>query len=160
MTSHRKSSSKHFWDLLGKLNPKKEQNSGHISSETFVGHFKNILTSKREVYIPNDSPEKGELDLHFSVDELYKACSILKPGKATGIDNVSNEMITLFVKNYPFLVLKLFNAILDNNKYIPDWTIGMITPIFKKGSKSDPMNYRGITLLSCFGETIHVYAKQ
>ena len=34
-----------------------------------------------------------------------------------------------------------------------DWCIGLIVPIFKKkGSPSDPNNYRGITLLSCLGK--------
>ena len=34
-----------------------------------------------------------------------------------------------------------------------DWAIGLIVPIFKKkGSRFDPNNYRGITLLSCLGK--------
>ena len=61
-------------------------------------------------------------------------------------------MLACFVENYPFLVIKLFNTILDSNKAIPDWSTGMITPVFKRGSTSDPANYRGISLLSCFGK--------
>ena len=30
--------------------------------------------------------------------------------------------------------------------------LGAIVPIHKKGSKSDPSNYRGITLISCLGK--------
>ena len=30
--------------------------------------------------------------------------------------------------------------------------VGMITPIHKNGSNGDPSNYRGISLLSCFGK--------
>ena len=33
------------------------------------------------------------------------------------------------------------------------WSVGCITPIYKgKGNKKDPDNYRGITVLSCFGK--------
>ncbi len=48
---------------------------------------------------------------------------------------------------------KLFNLILDNS-CIPDvWCKGVIFPIYKqKGDINDPDNYRGITILSCFGK--------
>ena len=35
---------------------------------------------------------------------------------------------------------------------IPEWVVGLIVPIHKSGSKADPSNYRGISLLSCFGK--------
>ena len=35
---------------------------------------------------------------------------------------------------------------------VPEWTIGAIVPIYKKGPKSEPTNYRGITLMSCLGK--------
>ena len=48
---------------------------------------------------------------------------------------------------------KLF-IILFTSGFIPDsWSQGIISPIYKnKGDKSSPDNYRGITLLSCFGK--------
>ena len=48
---------------------------------------------------------------------------------------------------------KLFNLILFSGKTPNEWSIGMIKPIYKqKGSCDDPNNYRGITILSCFGK--------
>ena len=48
---------------------------------------------------------------------------------------------------------KLFNLILCSGKTPDEWSIGMIKPIFKqKGSSDDPDNYRGITILNCFGK--------
>ena len=73
-------------------------------------------------------------------------------GKASGIDTISNEMISCFLELYPHIILTLFNTILDKNVTIDEWTVGIITAIHKKGSKSDPENYRGISLLSCIGK--------
>ena len=46
-----------------------------------------------------------------------------------------------------------FNTIL-NSGYVPEiWSLGLIVPMYKnKGDRSDPNNYRGITLLSCLGK--------
>ena len=48
---------------------------------------------------------------------------------------------------------KLFYLILVSGKTPNEWSIGMIKPIYKqKGSCYDLNNYRGITILSCFGK--------
>jgi hypothetical protein len=47
----------------------------------------------------------------------------------------------------------LFNMVLHTGKIPQAWSIGYISPIYKgKGSLNDPDNYRGITVLSCFGK--------
>ena len=89
----------------------------------------------------------------FTYDEVCKQISKLNNNKAAGNDDILNE----FLKNCPEkmikLITKLFNIVLDSG-YIPtEWTIGILVPLYKnKGSTSDPDNYRGITLLSCFGK--------
>ena len=48
---------------------------------------------------------------------------------------------------------KLFNIILETGHIPSEWCVGIIQPLFKnKGSPRDPNNYRGITILSCFGK--------
>ena len=88
----------------------------------------------------------------IGIDELKSAKGILKPQKAVGIDNIGNAMILCVLDNYPEILLKLFNTILTSSSIIPEWLIGMIVPIHKKGSTSDPENYRGITVMSCLGK--------
>ena len=51
------------------------------------------------------------------------------------------------------LIVSVFNLILKTGHVPYDWSIGLIVPIYKKkGSRLDPNNYRGITLLSCLGK--------
>lgn len=143
---------KRYWKLVRQLNQNEIKTSQYVSPKNLSLHFKSILNSKRTLKIPQDSTKIGKLDYLFTSEELEKAAKSLKPGKASGIDNLSNEMIAAFFEIYPHIILTLFNNILDSNTTIHDWTKGIITAIHKKGSKSDPENYRGISLLSCLGK--------
>ena len=69
-----------------------------------------------------------------------------------GFDNAHNKMIASLIDSHPEVILKLFNSILNSCEIIPDWVIGFIVPIYQKVAKSDPYNYRGITLMSCFAK--------
>ena len=152
MTNTENKNQKFFWKVLKKISPSKTFTTGGINPGDFVDYFKELLTSKHPIDIPEDSTEKGPLDYKISLEELKKASPILKPGKSLGIDNISNEMIQVLLNNYPEIILLFFNSILESNEISPDWVIGLIVPIHKKGTKTDPNNYRGITLMSCFGK--------
>ena len=143
---------KSFWKTFKKLGNSKNCEEKYVSPEKFYNYFRSTFNSKRQLNMPANNHQIGKLDYEFTEEELIKGTKTLKNGKATGMDNLSNEMIKGFVDIYPQLVTKLFNGILKTSEIIPEWTVGMITPIFKKGSKSDPNNYRGISLLSCFGK--------
>ena len=49
-------------------------------------------------------------------------------------------------------ITKLFNLILDSVYYPETWNHGLIHSKHKNGSDKDPLNYRGITLLSSLGK--------
>ena len=41
---------------------------------------------------------------------------------------------------------------MDTGEYPSSWSKGVIIPLHKKGDTSDPNNYRGISLVSCFAK--------
>lgn len=141
---------KEFWKLLKKISPNKSEFSG-ISPGVFAKHFESILSTSAETNICGDGVT-GPLDYTITHEELRNAAHILKPGKATGIDRISNEMISCLFTNYPDIIIKLLNSIMRTNDIIPEWVLGVIVPIHKKGPKNNPSNYRGITLMSCLGK--------
>ena len=142
---------KEFWKMLKKISPVKTD-LVKPSPTKFAKHFLSILTTNRPIVdVPIDL-NKGALDYEINLEEIKGASVILKPGKATGIDYISNEMISSLLTNYPHLILKLFKSIMHQGEIIPEWVLGAIVPIHKKGPKNDPSNFRGITLMSCLGK--------
>ena len=138
-----------FWKLLDKLKPRREDDifKSGISGNRWLNHIKSILTSEKTFSYPNNPNSHGALDYKITNQELIDASYTLKPGKSPGIDSISNEMILCLLQSHPDVIMNLFNAVLLHNAPINSWNTSLINPIHKKGSKMDPSNYRGISLL-------------
>ena len=76
----------------------------------------------------------------------------MQSGKAPGYSGIPIE----FFKSAPRICIdmlkSLFNSVLSTGIYPPEWTYGVIIPIYKKGNVNDPANYRPITLLEVSGK--------
>ena len=87
------------------------------------------------------------LNQTITLEEERQAVDQSKIGKATGIDNIPNEIL----KNPKLLnpLHKLYQYCFENS-VVPDcWYKSTIQPIYKKGKYPlNPLNYRGISLLS------------
>ena len=72
----------------------------------------------------------------------------VKNGKAHGVDGILNEAIKASKNLILPLLTKLFKMIFNEGLFPTSWGIGIIVSIFKSGIKTNPGNYRGISLLS------------
>ena len=85
--------------------------------------------------------------------EISSAIRGLKLGKSPGYDEILNEYIKCTEHLLMPVYIKLFNTIFDTGTLPEAWLEGKIRPIYKnKGDKSDPENYRPITILSCLSK--------
>ena len=146
--------SKYFWKVIKKLDAKHNENlfKKAISGNDWKKHFESLGTPATHSEIPSSPDENGLLDYEITTEELDSASYVLRPYKSSGLDGVSNEMILCLLKVSPKLILKLFNTILESGKPITWWCTSIIVPIHKKGSKTDPDNYRGIALATCLSK--------
>ena len=152
----RSSKPKDFWNLLNKACNQREK-TAPIPVNDFLEHFKNLSSEEQDQTEQTSTPlpQQGDpfLNAVFTEREISHQLTKLKNGKAAGVDMIINE----FIKNSPpemlTLLVKFFNLILETGIIPADWTVGIIIPIYKKkGSPTDPDNYRGITLLSCISK--------
>ena len=94
----------------------------------------------------------SDRDFRITKDEIKKAISSLKSGKATGLGKISSEMVKASLHALLSVYEKLFNAILRSGIYPTSWYDSFICPIYKSGSRSDPSNYRGIAINNILGK--------
>ena len=94
----------------------------------------------------------NELDFQITDREILSCVKALKTKKACGIDKISNEIIKSRIFLICSVLTKLFNVILRSGFFPESWSMSIITPIFKSGSRSNLENYRGICVSSCLGK--------
>ena len=88
-----------------------------------------------------------------SEEELNKTIKMLKNNKATGPDQIPNEIFTKADKQTKQIYLKTINKIIQTSNIPKQWLEGEIIRLYKgKGTKGKCSNERGITLASNFGK--------
>ena len=152
----RQKSPKEYWNYVNSLKSKSKQTS--VDENLFVNFFKDLnADSNDNEAVPNvDFPNVeivNNLDMDITLSEVNKAILKLKNGKASGLDQITNEYIRYSSTVLSPLYVKLFNIILQTGIVPESWLNGVIIPIYKnKGDSSLPENYRPITILSCLGK--------
>ena len=98
-------------------------------------------------------------DLNFQLLETSpeKISSVLKglnPSKAAGIDNLSGEFLKDGAHDLARPISQLCNLSIKIKSFPRSCQIAKVKPLFKKGSKINPQNYRSISLLPFLSKII------
>ena len=149
------SGSHEFWKFLKSMRNKPSTNMP--DSSALLQHFKNLHTDHNILQDPQTNHISQNLGSsnpppEISTYEIEKAIKSLKNGKAHGQDLISNEMIKNSINFILQPLHKIFNYILNTGEYPEEWSKGHVVPIYKSGDKSNPKNYRGISISSCLGK--------
>ena len=81
-------------------------------------------------------------------DEVQKLITKLKIKKSSGFDELSAKFLNICAPYISEPLANIFNSSIINGVYPDLLKIARVTPIYKKGAKSDPSNYRPISVLS------------
>lgn len=91
---------------------------------------------------------------------MYKLLSQLNTKKASGPDNIPNMMLKTCAKELAPAITSIFQQSIDTGELPTDWQNANVSPIFKKGNKHLPSNYRPVSLTSVCCRTLeHIICK-
>ena len=146
----------------GSFDKKISDSSSFVSPDKWREHFSELLgppvthglteNTMTSFVTENVDQFMSELDNPITRTEIIQEISGLDNNKATSFDMVSNEILKAGKLVIATPVLRLFNAILRSTLYPSNWKLDILSPLHKSGEKSDPNNFRGIAVSSCFGK--------
>ena len=117
----------------------------------------NIFTESKIASYYNNNVVSKDLNFQLLETSREKISSILKglnPSKAAGIDNLSGKFLKDDAHVLARPISQLCNLSIKLNSFPRSCKIAKVKPLFKRGSKMDPQNYRPISLLPLLSKII------
>ena len=93
-------------------------------------------------------------ELAFTVSDVEKQLIALKPDESPGPDTIHPRVLRELANEVVYPLYIIFKKSLSDSELPASWKLGHITPIFKKGSKSEASNYRPVSLTSVVCKTL------
>ncbi len=87
-------------------------------------------------------------DINITEEKIQNKIKKLRATSAPGPDGIGPGLLLELQQPLVPALNVLFRKLLDENHTPDDWKEANVTPIFKKGAKKDPSNYRPVSLTS------------
>ena len=112
--------------------------------------FASVFTTETEEPIPPISHHNvtPTCDVTVTVKQMEKALRELNPAKSPGPDEIHPKVLHEACSELAEPLKLLFDRTLVEGKLPLDWKKAEVKPIFKKGDRSNPGNYRPVSLTS------------
>ena len=160
-TEHRSRNFKKFWSFVKAL--KRDQSGvsplkyeGNLETtpvgkaNTLNHQFKSVFVEEGTGPIPNKGPSPHPVinDITITENGVAKLLSKLNVNKASGPDEVNARMLKELKDVVAPFLTHLFQISLDTGVVPKDWRGADVSPIYKKGERYIPANYRPVSLTS------------
>ena len=154
----RKKNSSEVFDAFNYFCGEKNVNTALFDVNVFNEHFATIgekLTEnfKQNVYRSNFPVNKNtfvKYDTHRY--EILKEIKNLNNKKSTGHDGICSKMVKISAPVLADHLAHFFNICFEKECFLNFLKIAKVLPLHKNGDKTEPNNYRPISLLSCINK--------
>ena len=141
------SNSSSFWGTVRSLN-RCSLPCNDIKEAEWIKFYKKMMPARKLLEITMYDVTR-EIDCEFTIDELCAAINHTKNNKVGGPDGTSNELFKNLPAGGKLYLLAVYNNLWRHEIVPEDWYQSITAMLFKKGDRSDPVNYRPISLLNC-----------
>ena len=131
-------------------------------AEILNDFYSSVFSSSTDEGPEVQAPEGRRIlaEIGFERETIVRVGEKLKKDSAPGPDGIPNRVIVETINEMAFPLSILFSRSMEQSKIPEDWRDAVVTPIFKKGSKSEPGNYRPVSLTSATGKFMERLVKQ
>lgn len=146
---------KDWWQVAREIRGQKDIVNEKILTTAFKAHFADLLNPEifaTDIQYAQPWISCSELDRPVTPSEIRKALSKVKINKAPGEDRIPYEFIINATDDFIQELAKIFDRMYNRGEIDEVFVNSIILPIFKKGSPSDPKNYRGISFMNCIAK--------
>ena len=126
-----------------------------IWKEHFQVHLNKEFTHQENTLDEFEENNHGNVPPNITKEEVKESIAAMKNHKAPGADAISAEVLKAGGEAMINFLHLLFNKIWKEENPPLEWSKMIVTPVHKKGNKSDPSNYRAISLLSIPGKVFN-----
>ena len=98
--------------------------------------------------------------IHITHDMVKDEIRKLNVNKSCGPDDIHARILIELVDHLGIPIAVLLNKTLESGEVPLDWKKAKITPIFKKGARNNPANYRPISLTSVICKLMETFVKK
>ena len=154
---------KKYWPYMSKktkitkINEESDPEKMANILNTFFGEIGPKLASKIQ---PNNvnliSLEQKPPVFEFRELALIDVVNIIRDFKlsnSSGIDGITSRILKAAGPTIYPVLLQLVNSSICQKTFLDCWKIGCVTPLYKEGDRSNPSNYRPISVLPCIGKS-------
>ena len=119
-------------------------------AEALNTQFKSVFTIEQDGPLPDKgpSPHPTMPEISITTSGISKLLQNLNIHKAMGPDQINAKILRELQDILAPTLEIIFNHSLNTGIVPSDWKMANITPLFKKGDRSQPNNYRPISLTS------------
>lgn len=119
-------------------------------AETFASSFESVYSLLPPLVIPAPHQESdGQMaPIHLNLQDIVDALQALDVDSAAGPDELHPAFLKSCCGSLAYPLYKIFCLSLAETHLPLEWKTSIVVPIFKKGSRYNPLNYRPISLTS------------
>ena len=120
-----------------------------LNENTSSGSSLDFDTNKISDFVDSNVSTNTQFTIPFiTLEQVLLHINTLEASKSTGLDGIGPRTIKLAAQSLSPSIAMLINKSIATGQFPSQMKLAKVLPIYKGGEKSDPSNYRSISILS------------